>query len=126
MPVLGMGFEGPYGVYHSQYDDFYWMSHFGDPEFRYHATLTTIWGMATLRLANAQIYPFDYEAYAGEIGSYVKEVSRSGEASIAPDLELLTGRVESFRKTARELERTYRAATLPGEPDPARNSSSYQ
>jgi len=105
MPVLEMGFEGPYGVYHSQYDDFYWMSHFGDPQFRYHATLATLWGMATLRLANAQIYPFDYEAYAGEIGSYVKEVLSLGEKSISPDLSLLAGRIEGFQKTARELNR---------------------
>ncbi len=103
MPVMGLGFEGPYGVYHSQYDDFYWMSHFGDPRFQYHATLATLWGMAALRLANAQIYPFDYEAYAGEIGSYVKEISSSGDASISPDLDLLASRIESFRKTAREL-----------------------
>jgi N-acetylated-alpha-linked acidic dipeptidase len=105
MPVLGMGFEGPYGVYHSQYDDFYWMSHFGDPQFRYHATLATLWGMATLRLANAQIYPFDYDAYAGEIGSYVKEVLSLGEKSISPDLRRLVGRIEGFQKTARELNR---------------------
>jgi N-acetylated-alpha-linked acidic dipeptidase len=105
MPVLEMGFEGPYGVYHSQYDDFYWMSHFGDPQFRYHATLATLWGMTTLRLANAQIYPFDYEAYAGEIGSYVKEVLSLGEKSISPDLSLLVGRIEGFQKTARELNR---------------------
>ena len=103
MPVLGMGFDGPYGVYHSQYDDFYWMSHFGDPQFRYHATLATLWGMAALRLANAQIYPFDYEAYAGEIGSYVKEILSPGEKSISPDLNLLAGRIESFQKTAREV-----------------------
>jgi N-acetylated-alpha-linked acidic dipeptidase len=103
MPVLGMGFDGPYGVYHSQYDDFYWMSHFGDPEFRYHATLATLWGMAALRLANAQICPFDYEAYAGEIGSYVKEILSPGEKSISPGLNLLVSRIESFQKTAREL-----------------------
>lgn len=103
MPVLGMGFDGPYGVYHSQYDDFYWMSHFGDPQFRYHAAMATIWGMTALRLANAQIYPFDYEAYAGEIGSYVKEIAGQGEKSISADLDLLVGRIEGFRKTAREL-----------------------
>ncbi len=103
MPVLGMGFEGPYGVYHSQYDDFYWMAHFGDPQFRYHAALTTIWGMSTLRLADAQIYPLDYEAYAGEIGAYVKEIADRGEPSISSDLSALADRIESFRKTAREL-----------------------
>lgn len=31
-----MGFSGPYGVYHSTYDDMYWMTHFGDPTFAYH------------------------------------------------------------------------------------------
>ena len=103
MPVIDMGFQGPYGVYHSQFDDFYWMSNFGDPQFRYHATMGTLWGMTALRLANARIYPFDYEAYAGEIDSYVKEVSRSGQASISADLELLAGRIEGFRRTAREV-----------------------
>jgi N-acetylated-alpha-linked acidic dipeptidase len=98
-----MGFQGPYGVYHSQFDDFYWMSNFGDPQFRYHATMGTLWGMTALRLANARIYPFDYEAYAGEIDSYVKEVSCSGQASISPDLEILAGRIEGFRRTAREV-----------------------
>jgi hypothetical protein len=105
MPILGMGFDGPYGVYHSQYDDFYWMSHFGDPQFSYHATLATLWGMTTLRLANAQIYPFDYEAYAGEIGSYVKEILSQGEKPVSPDLNLLVSRIEDFQKTARELNR---------------------
>ncbi len=103
MPVIGMGFEGPYGVYHSQYDDFYWMSHFGDPQFGYHATMATIWGMTALRLANAQIYPFDYEAYAREIGSYVKEIESQAEKPISSDLNRLSGRIESFQKTAHEL-----------------------
>ena len=67
MPIIGMGFNGPYGVYHSQYDNFYWMEHFGDPQFRYHPTMSIIWGMAALRMANADILPFDYAAYAEEI-----------------------------------------------------------
>jgi len=40
MPVLGLGFEGPYGVYHSAYDDFFWMNHFGDPGYRYHTLMS--------------------------------------------------------------------------------------
>ena len=31
IPVIGLSFDGPYGVYHSAYDNFYWMNHFGDP-----------------------------------------------------------------------------------------------
>ena len=59
-----MGFSGPYGVYHSLYDDFYWMKHFGDPTFAYHATLAQIIGTIALRLDEADILPFDYPAYA--------------------------------------------------------------
>jgi len=116
MPVIGMAFDGPYGVYHSQYDDFYWMSHFGDPQFRYHATMATLWGVTTLRLANAQIYPFDYEAYAGEIGAYVKEIAGRGDKSIAPDLDFLTGRIKHFQEDARKLNRHIERLLSQGSP----------
>jgi len=39
-----MGFGGDYGVYHSSYDSFYWMAHFGDPTFRYHVAAGTVVG----------------------------------------------------------------------------------
>ena len=104
MPVLDISFGGPYGVYHSQYDDFYWMSHFGDPGFRYHATMATLWGMTALRLANARIYPFDHEAYAGEIGTYVKEIAGQGDKSRSlPTSTSWPAGSGVFRKIAREL-----------------------
>ena len=62
-----MGFGGDYGVYHSVYDDFYWMKHFGDPTFAYHATLARIMGTIALRLDEADILPFDFRAYASEL-----------------------------------------------------------
>ena len=64
IPSLDMGFGGDYGVYHSLYDDFYWMKHFGDPTFVYHATLARILGTVALRLDEADVLPFDYSAYA--------------------------------------------------------------
>ncbi len=64
---LSMGFHGPYGVYHAMQDNFYWMENFGDPGFRYHATMARVWGLIALRLANADTPPFDYAAYAGEL-----------------------------------------------------------
>ncbi len=38
VPIAEWGFGGSGGVYHSQYDDQFWMNKFGDPGFRYHAT----------------------------------------------------------------------------------------
>jgi N-acetylated-alpha-linked acidic dipeptidase len=67
IPSIDLGFNGPYGVYHSAYDDFYWMKHFGDPKFAYHATLAKLLGTMALRLDEADVLPFDYRAYALEL-----------------------------------------------------------
>jgi len=67
IPSLDLGFNGPYGVYHSTYDDFYWMKHFGDPDFSHFAVLAQILGTLALRLDEADIVPFDFPAYALEI-----------------------------------------------------------
>jgi N-acetylated-alpha-linked acidic dipeptidase len=47
--------DGYDGVYHSIYDSFYWMEHFGDPTFEYHAALTKVWGLLTRELAGSYI-----------------------------------------------------------------------
>jgi N-acetylated-alpha-linked acidic dipeptidase len=67
IPSADIGFGGDYGVYHSLYDDFYWMKHFGDPTFVYHVALARILGTLALRLDEADILPFDYSTYASEI-----------------------------------------------------------
>lgn len=67
IPSIDLGFGGDYGVYHSIYDDFYWMKHFGDPTFGYHVALARILGTIALRLDEADILPFDYAAYASAI-----------------------------------------------------------
>ncbi len=67
IPSIDVGFSGPYGVYHSLYDDFNWMKDFGDPTFSYHVALAQILGTLALRLDQADIVPFNYPAYALEI-----------------------------------------------------------
>jgi N-acetylated-alpha-linked acidic dipeptidase len=75
IPSLDMGFGGDYGVYHSLYDDFYWMKHFGDPTFIYHATLARIIGTVALRLDEADVLPYDFTAYASEIARSAGELA---------------------------------------------------
>src|SRR5450755_4574526 len=86
MPVIGLQFDGDYGVYHSAYDDFYWMNHFGDPGYKYHTLMSQLWGVTALRLANADLLPFDFAAYANNIRQFVDELAKhnpvmSGAAS---------------------------------------------
>lgn len=74
IPSMDMGFGGDYGVYHALYDDFYWMKHFGDPTFAYHATLARIVGTIALRLDEADMLPYDFTAYASEIARSAGEL----------------------------------------------------
>jgi N-acetylated-alpha-linked acidic dipeptidase len=67
VPAVDVAFAGDYGVYHSIYDDFYWMKHFGDPSFAYHVALARVLGVLALRLDEAGILPFDYSIYSSEI-----------------------------------------------------------
>jgi N-acetylated-alpha-linked acidic dipeptidase len=86
IPSMDMGFAGDYGVYHSIYDDFYWMKTFGDPTFAYHAALAKLLGTATLRLDEADVLPLDYPAYAGEIARAASGLAaRAQEAGVAND-----------------------------------------
>jgi len=87
VPTVDMLFDGPYGVYHSIYDSFEWMKRFGDPTFRYHAAMAQLWGVIALRLANADLLPFDYRVLGRDILEYVADLERVGRSEgVAVDL----------------------------------------
>jgi N-acetylated-alpha-linked acidic dipeptidase len=90
VPALDMIFDGPYGVYHSVYDDFAWMARFGDPGFRYHAAMSRLWGLLALRFANADLLPLDYSIYATEVAAYLE-----GLEKIAP-ADFFTGTIRAL------------------------------
>ncbi|KAG6431736.1 hypothetical protein SASPL_109819 [Salvia splendens] len=74
VPSADIGIGGGYPVYHSRYDDFVWMSKFGDPMFRRHAAVASIWGLVALRLADDVILPFNYISYAHELQVSAEEL----------------------------------------------------
>ena len=76
IPVADLSFDGPYGVYHSIYDNHNWVSRIGDPGFRYHVALVQLWGVIALRLANADSVPLDYAPYAARIAEFLKQIER--------------------------------------------------
>jgi N-acetylated-alpha-linked acidic dipeptidase len=103
MPVIGLQFEGPYGVYHSMYDDFYWMNHFGDPGYRYHTLMSQLWGVLALRLANADLEPFDFASYADNIRQFVAELSKGKDMSQI-DMKPLLESINRFEAAGRKLD----------------------
>ena len=76
IPIVDWGFGGESGVYHSQYDDFTWMSRFGDPTFAHHATAAGIGAAMVLRLANADVVPYDYVEFARTMQRYTAPMER--------------------------------------------------
>src|SRR2546425_2852804 len=73
---LGYGGESGGGIYHSVYDDFYWYTHFGDPDFAYGKALAQTAGSAMLRLADADLLPFDFSDFAETFQRYVHELEK--------------------------------------------------
>lgn len=73
---LGFGGENGGGSYHSIYDSFDNYTRFLDPDFAYGIALAQTAGRATLRMANADVLPFEFENSADTIAGYVDEVKR--------------------------------------------------
>ena len=80
MPIAEWGFGGAGGVYHSQYDDFTWMSRFGDSTYAYHAAAARIGAAMLLRLSNADILPYDYVEFARTMARYIPAVDSALQA----------------------------------------------
>jgi N-acetylated-alpha-linked acidic dipeptidase len=116
MPVIGLQFNGPYGVYHSMYDDFYWMNHFGDPGYHYHVLMSQLWGVLALRLANADLEPFDFAAYADNIRQFVAELSKGKDMSQL-DLKPVLEGIDDFEAAGNRLDAALQLALAAGRLD---------
>jgi N-acetylated-alpha-linked acidic dipeptidase len=118
IPIADWGFGGPQGVYHSAYDSYHWMSKFGDPKFEFHATNARIGAAALLRLANAEILPYDYVEYARTMKRFSSQVGQAisdkhWKLSVAELSESL-GKMESAAVTfASERDRALAAQLSP-------------
>lgn len=118
-PTIGLTFDGPYGVYHSMYDNFYWMNQFGDPGYRYHTLMSKVWGVLALRLANAEVLPFDFAFYADNIRQFVEELQKKKDAKERFDFKPLLARVAQFEIEGRNLNKAIERGLASGKPGAA-------
>ncbi len=73
---LGFGGEDDGGIYHSIYDDFYWYTHFADRDFVYGRALAQTAGTAVMRLADAELLPYDFDDFTDTVHRYMEEVEK--------------------------------------------------
>ena len=98
---LGYGGEDEQGIYHSIYDDFYWYMHFSDFDFVYGRALSQTVGTSVMRLADAEVLPFDFVDFADTIQKYTKDLEK-----------LLADKQEEIRERNQELDDGVFKATL--------------
>jgi N-acetylated-alpha-linked acidic dipeptidase len=101
--TLDLAYEGEdeQGIYHSIYDDFYWYTHFSDTDFVYGRALSQTAGTAVMRLADAEILPFDFTDFADTIHNYTNDLQK-----------LLADKQDKIREQNQELQEGVFKATL--------------
>ncbi len=132
---LSFGFSGRYGVYHSTLDDFFWMKHFGDPDFLYHVVAARFYGLLAMRLTGSDVVPMRYLPYASALEKYLDAIRRQAirerrnaagaeaepgrppeKPALEPDFKPLLSVLARFRRSAAALDAALDA--LPTAPAP--------
>lgn len=84
---LGFGGEDESGIYHSIYDDFYWYTHFSDKDFVYSRALSQTSGTAVMRMADADLLPFEFNGLADTVRLYLKQLKKLADDTREAALE---------------------------------------
>lgn len=71
---LGFGGEGSGGEYHSIYDSYDDFTRFKDPGYQYGVALSKTAGRVTMRMADADVLPIDFNTFYKTVNGYVAEV----------------------------------------------------
>ncbi len=112
VPATDITSTGPYGVYHSTFDDFAWFTQNADPHFVYLQEMARILGLEALRMADADVLPYDYVAYARAISSYIEAAKRKAADDGLSSLDFASAEAAAARMAA-EAQRAYALQSAP-------------
>ncbi|MCS3800307.1 transferrin receptor-like dimerization domain-containing protein [Niastella sp. OAS944] len=106
---LGFGGEGSGGEYHSVYDSYDLFSRFKDPGFHYGVALSKTAGRVTLRLANAEVLPVDFNSFYKTVADYAADIKTLAD-NMRSQTEIQNRLIkEKLYDLARDQTKTYRA-----------------
>jgi len=86
-------------VYHSNYDSFYWIKNFADPQFLYHKSYTQFLGLLLLHFSDDKVLPYNITDYAVALESYANDVETINVTSIL-NFTLLNIAISNFKLAA--------------------------
>ena len=102
VPSTDIGSHGPYGVYHSVFDNYAWYVQNADPSFVYLQEMARILGLEALHMADTDVLPYDYATYGKEITSYL-DAARRKPAARSLDFTPAATAATRFTKAAEQV-----------------------
>ncbi len=104
IPSLSAGVGGP-TLYHSLYDDLFFYHKFVDSTYKMGPMVEQVVGTMSLRLANADILPYDVSRYATDLTTHLKTAEKAIKAySPSYSIEKLLTQVETLKQNAEQFE----------------------
>lgn len=97
VPSTDIGSNGPYGVYHSVFDNYNWFVKNADPTFVYGQQQARVFGLEIIHMADADVLPYDDAEYGRDIEKYVAtQAKKATEARLTLDFAAATAAAKRF------------------------------
>ena len=105
VPSTDVGSGGPYGVYHSVFDNYAWFTMNADPTFVYEQEMARVFGLEVLHMADADVLPYDYVTYGKAISAYIEAAQKKAEEAGVTGLDFsrAKGAAEKFTQLAEKV-----------------------
>ncbi len=100
VPSTDIGSSGPYGVYHSAFDNYAWYVKNADPKFVYLQQQARVLGLEAITMADADVLPYDYAAYGRAVERYLGDArTRAADKNLTGlDFDAALRAAQQFRE----------------------------
>jgi N-acetylated-alpha-linked acidic dipeptidase len=105
VPSTDIGSGGPYGVYHSVFDNYAWFVMNADPTFVYEQEMARVFGLEVLHMADADVLPYDYVTCGKEISAYLDSAQKKAEEAGLTGIDFAPAKTaaEKFTQQAQQV-----------------------
>ncbi len=100
VPSTDISSGGPYGVYHSVFDNYSWFIKNADPTFVYEQQQARVMGLEVLHMADCDVLPYDYVTYGKEIQSYLEQAKKKASGMAGLDFSAALKAAQEFTAAA--------------------------
>jgi len=102
---IDLSSSGPYGVYHSQYDNYFWMSRIGDPGFHYNTMMARVLAVLLWRMADADVLPLRSSSYAQAVLRHLDEIEEKAAGDRPLELDRARSAARRWLDAAQAFEK---------------------